>query len=170
MKWYGRKSPYTGRFKNRWPIYVDPQDIRYVYFRDHDDHSWHALTWEHADGSDAPLGDEALKHIRRKAAQKYRFVDDVLALDELLTRWHVDSNSSAADRRVALNLARHDALSQQAHPDETQPAPNIRRAATTSTDSPREVECSDDDIDGELDPDYEPPSSDDYYNSALEDL
>ena len=69
--------------------------------------------------------------MRSKAAQKYRFVDDVLALDELLTRWHVDSNSSAADRRVALNLARHDALSQQAHPDETQQAPNIRWAATT---------------------------------------
>jgi transposase InsO family protein len=169
MKWYGRKSPYTGRFKDRWPIYVDPQDIRYVYFRDHEDHSWHALTWEHADGLNAPLGDEALKHMRSKAAQKYRFVDDVLALDELLTRWHVDSNSSATDRRVALNLARHDALSQQAQPDETQQASKMRWASAFS-DSLSEVESSDDDTDGELDADYEPLSGDDYYKSALEDL
>lgn len=108
MKWAGRVSPYTGRFKGKWPIYVDPDDVRNVYFHDHDDHSWHALKWEHAEGLDAPLSDEALKHMRTKAAKKYRFVDDVLALDELLTRWHVDSNSSAVDRRVALNLAREE--------------------------------------------------------------
>jgi hypothetical protein len=107
--------------------------------------------------------------MRSKAAQKYRFVDDVLALDELLTRWHVDSNSSATDRRVALNLARHDALSQQAQPDETQQASKMRWASAFS-DSLSEVESSDDDTDGELDADYEPLSGDDYYKSALEDL
>ncbi|WIM89757.1 Mu transposase C-terminal domain-containing protein [Candidatus Mycobacterium wuenschmannii] len=179
MKWAGRVSPYTGRFKGKWPIYVDPDDVRNVYFHDHDDHSWHALKWEHAEGLDAPLSDEALKHMRTKAAKKYRFVDDVLALDELLTRWHVDSNSSAVDRRVALNLAREEVpLSQNAQPTDAQQVSEMRSIAErfeTSTDSLGDIEScetepSDDDSDAELDADYEPSSDDEYYKDALEDL
>jgi transposase InsO family protein len=166
-----QQSPYRGRFKNKWPIYVDPDDIRYVYVRDPNDLSWHALEWQHAKGLKAPLSDEALDHMRKKAAQKYTFIDDRLVLDELLTRWQVNTKSSAVDRRVALRLARQDArLSQEAQPTEAQEVADLRSVAEPSApadDLTDDDAIGDDDSDEDLDADYDDDNN--YYNDSWED-
>lgn len=102
----GKPSPYRGKLKGRWPIHVDPDDITAVYFRDPNTRSWHRLVWEHAAGLDMPLSDEALRFARRLAADKYRFPDDRLALDELLARWQGDLAATRSERRLMLRLTR----------------------------------------------------------------
>jgi hypothetical protein len=42
------KSPYEGKFKDRWPIHIDPDDISRVYIRHRETREWHELAWEHA--------------------------------------------------------------------------------------------------------------------------
>jgi transposase InsO family protein len=37
-------SPYPG-FGRQWPIHVNPDDVRFVYFQDPADDSWHSLNW-----------------------------------------------------------------------------------------------------------------------------
>lgn len=170
----GQVSPYGGKLAKRWPIHVDPDDIRYVYFRDPKDRSWHTLVWEHADGLLQPLGDEALRFARRMAAKKHRFVDDRLALDELLARWSIGASGSRAERRMALRMARKDGpLSHQAASDDARIAAELAAAAQrTAADSPMAAETSDDDSDDELDADYngyDGEDPDDYYTDALED-
>ena len=40
------KSPYEGKFKDAWPIHVDPDDISRVYVQHPYDREWHKLEWE----------------------------------------------------------------------------------------------------------------------------
>lgn len=40
-------SPYRGVAAGKWPIRVNDDDVRFVYFQDPDDGSWHRLDWEH---------------------------------------------------------------------------------------------------------------------------
>jgi hypothetical protein len=42
------KSPYERKFKDRWPIHIDPDDISRVYIRHRETREWHELAWEHA--------------------------------------------------------------------------------------------------------------------------
>jgi hypothetical protein len=74
-----------GKFRNRWPIQVDPDNIAHVFIRHPDSGQWHTLDWEHAAYVDAPFSEEALRYARRIVLQEHGFVDDQLALDELLT-------------------------------------------------------------------------------------
>lgn len=167
-----QKSPYGGRFRNRWPIYIDPDDIRYVYIRDPEDRSWHTLEWEHAAALKAPLSDEALNLLRRKAGRKYEFVDDQLVLEEELTRWQVTAKSNRAERRIALRLARQDVLlSHEVQLTDAEQVAQLPSVAATSpsTDDPfDDAAVGDDDSDGELDADY---AQDDqsYYSGSWED-
>ena len=109
-----RTSPYTGKFRNRWPIHVDPDNIAHVFIRHPDSGEWHTLEWEHAAHVEAPFSEEALQYARRIVLQEHGFVDDRLALDELLTRWNLHMGASAAERRMALRMSRQDeALSNQ---------------------------------------------------------
>jgi putative transposase len=41
-------SPHGGTLAGRWPIRVNPDDVRYVYFQDPADDRWHRLEWETA--------------------------------------------------------------------------------------------------------------------------
>ncbi|SCX31491.1 hypothetical protein [Mycolicibacterium fluoranthenivorans] len=155
-------------------MYVDPYDIRCVYMRDPDDHSWHTLVWEHADMLDQPLAEEALEFARRLAAKRHRFIDDELAMDELLTRWEIGSKSSAAERRIAINMARRDRelLSADAPKPDVQTATMLasragaRRAAAQHQPAP---EAGDDDLETELNDDYAGGDDDDFYAEAFED-
>lgn len=174
-------SPYSGRFRNKWPVYIDPDDIRFVYVRDPEDRSWHTLVWEHAKALAAPLSDEALRHMRQKAARIYEFVDDQLVLDELLARWQVTAKSSAAERRMALRLARQDAqLSGKTRLSDAERVAQLPSVAAVSPpesdpldsaefgDDPVDgdtTEISDDDSDDELDADYGRGGADYYGNS-----
>lgn len=174
--YHGKTSPYTGRFKNKWPIYLDANDIRYAYFRHPTEHTWHTLTWEHADGLTMPMAEEALEYCRKLAAREHRFVDHRLALDMLLTRWEVGSKSTPAERRMAINMARQDrtVLSSEAKkagtpPTVTEPAhSDLRRRSQEQ--QPQTVECGDDDTNEEIDHDYgEAETDDQYYHRTFDD-
>jgi hypothetical protein len=102
----GKQSPYRER-KYQWPIHVNPDDIRWVYFFDEKTtRKWCSLKWTLAEGLTMPFSDEGLKFARKLARSKYRFVDDKLALAELLERRQLSQGHTMEDRRVALRLSR----------------------------------------------------------------
>lgn len=175
---YGLVSPYTGRFKGQWPIYIDPDDIRYAYFRHPKEHTWHRLTWDHADGLTMPMAEEALEFGRKLAAQRHRFVDHRLALEELLTRWEVGTSSSAAERRIAINMAREDRMRLSAEGKKTgaetvSDLPSVTNPQRRKYDSDPAVDApvdvGDDDAEEELDDDYFGGDDDDFYRGSFED-
>ncbi|MFM8855745.1 MAG: transposase, partial [Actinomycetota bacterium] len=88
----------------------NPDDITRVYFRDPDTFEWHTLKWEHAGSFNRPISEDQLKFARKRAAAKYRYFDDKLALAELLERQHMGLGATRAERRMALRLSREDAL------------------------------------------------------------
>lgn len=157
-----RQSPYTGKFRNKWPIHIDPDNIAHVYLKHPDTGEWHTLEWEHAAHVDAPFSEEALAYARRIVLQEHGFVDDQLALDELLKRWNLHMGVSGKERRMALRMARQDeVLSSQVEvsdADLVAGLPSVQAIAET-TDSPMEPEKStvggDDDTDDELAEDYD---------------
>ena len=80
-------SPFGGRHAGKWPIRINPDDVRYAYFQDPADGSWHRLDWEHAPGLGTPFSSEAARYARRLAARLDRWPDAGQALGELLARW-----------------------------------------------------------------------------------
>jgi transposase InsO family protein len=62
------ESPYGGEYAGRWPIRINPDDVRYAYFQDPADDSWHRLDWEHAAGLGAAFSGEAA-HLRTPACR-----------------------------------------------------------------------------------------------------
>ena len=162
-----RTSPYTGKFRNRWPIHVDPDNIAHVFIRHPDSGEWHTLEWEHAAHVEAPFSEEALQYARRIVLQEHGFVDDRLALDELLTRWNLHMGVSAAERRMALRMSRQDeALSNQIETTDAAVVAGLPavQAVTEPADRPPlrrdKTAVSDDDTDDELTEDYEDDSMD----------
>lgn len=100
------KSPYKDR-KGQWPIHVDPDDLRQVYFFDlKNTREWHVLRWTEADACDGPMNEDGLKYARKVAKAKYRYFDDKLALAELLERRKLSQGHTMAERRAALRLSR----------------------------------------------------------------
>lgn len=100
------KSPYKHR-KGQWPIHVDPDDVRQVYFFDlKNTRQWHALRWTEADVCDGPMNQDGLKFARKVAKAKHRYFDDKLALAELLERRKLSQGHTMAERRAALRLSR----------------------------------------------------------------
>ena len=69
------ESPYGGLHPGKWPVRVNPDDVRYVYFYDPDGDSWHRLEWEHAPGLGTPFSAEAARYARRLAACQDRWPD-----------------------------------------------------------------------------------------------
>lgn len=156
-----RTSPYTGKFRNRWPIHVDPDNISHVFIRHPETGEWHTLEWEHASHVDAPFSEEALQYARRIVLQDHGFVDDQLALDELLTRWNLHMGVSAAERRMALRMSRQDeALSNQVEVSDAAVVtglPSVQAVTGAADQIPRgeETVAGDDDTDEELAEDYD---------------
>lgn len=144
-------SPYRGKFANKWPIHVDPDDVSRVYIKHPDSREWHTLTWEHATRYPMPFSDEALRFTRKHVLRRDGVVEEETALDELMTRWNIRLGDSPADRRIALRMARHDAdLSREAQSDAEVVAaltsvPKPQDHAILAEPAPREVELSDDD-------------------------
>jgi len=100
-----RTSPYGGVHAGKWPIAVDPGDVRAVYFQNPHDHGWHTLAWEHAPALDKPFSTEALTYARRLAARTERFPDVTATLVALLQRWGAGLTAGAAERRMAVRLS-----------------------------------------------------------------
>lgn len=102
---YNQTSPYHGRYAGKWPIAVDRDDIRKVYFQNPKSHKWHALDWVHAPSLNGPASLEALQYARRIAAKTHRFPDTRRALVELLERWGLGLAADRAERRMAIRLS-----------------------------------------------------------------
>jgi transposase InsO family protein len=162
----GLDSPYTGKARGRWPIHYDPDDITRAYFRDPHTRRWHTLIWEHAPALHMALSEDALRFARKKAAEKYRYPDDRLAIEDLLQRWNLGLGTTLAERRMALRLAREESLLDPGH---TQDSPAAEPPWTAEednsdgadTDQNTEPQTGDDDEDDDGD--------DDFYVGAFQD-
>jgi putative transposase len=173
------RSPYGGTLNGRWPIRVNPDDVRYVWFQDPEDHRWHRLDWEHAPAIGAPFSFEAAQYARRLSLRPDRLADPTVALGELLARWDTGMVNDRRERRMAARLgAEHAALAIPDGPAEQAAAlPAVARLTDDRdgpvlrlvADGPAEAEppalVGDDDEDGEEifdDPDA------DFYADAFE--
>jgi transposase InsO family protein len=100
-----RDSPYGGLHAGKWPIRVNPDDVRYTYFQDPNDQRWHRLEWEHAPALGTPFSAEAAGHARRLVARVGRWPDQAQALADLLARWDTGMVTDRRERRMAIRLA-----------------------------------------------------------------
>jgi transposase InsO family protein len=169
-----RTSPYAGVHAGKWPIAVDPGDVRAVYFQNPDDHAWHTLAWEHAPALDKPFSSEALTYARRLAARTQRFPDTAATLVQLLQRWSAGLTEGAAERRMAIRLSQQRLRLLDGGPgtptaswdtEQVSALPSVRRltaisaATTTTAAAPEEQEA----------PSLSPlPSTDDYVSRTDE--
>jgi putative transposase len=156
------ESPYGGTLAGKWPIRVNPDDVRYAWFCDPADGRWHRLDWEHAPGLDTPFSGEAARHARRLAAGGGEHLDPAKVLTELLGRWRQGVVSDRRERRMAVRLsAEYAALP-------TLPTDNRGESATSRVDL-RPVETAaqlagdDDDAD-----DFDDVEAEDFYADAFE--
>jgi len=101
----GTKSPHGGAHPGRWPIMVDRDDVRTVYFRDPASGTWHDLVWEHAPGLNAPFSAEAAAYTRRLSRETDRHVDPGTALADLLERYSQDTLTDRREKNLARRLA-----------------------------------------------------------------
>jgi len=102
----GEKSPFHEK-GGQWPIHVDPDDVRQVYFFDQKiTKQWHALAWTEAANCKGAMNEDGLHFARDLVRKKHHFFDDRLALAELLERRHLSQGHTMAERRAALRLSR----------------------------------------------------------------
>lgn len=105
------KSPYGGVEAGKWPIRINPDDVRFTYFQDPDDGSWHRLDWEHAAMLGTAFSAEAAAYARVLAARDDRLIDRDQALAEVLARWSAGQVADDRERRMAARLsAEHTAI------------------------------------------------------------
>jgi Mu transposase, C-terminal len=170
------QSPYQGKRRGLWPVHYHPDDISRVYFRDPQTKRWYTLMWEHADALTLPLNEDALKFGRRLAARKYKYPNDKLAMAELLERWQLGVGQTLVERRIALRMAREDALladvddspSMTPVPDEPPLSDKVAQCGSVGRDSEVEAIPAPDepkDVSDQNDPD----DPGDFYADALED-
>ena len=99
------RSPYGGALAGKWPLRVNPDDVRHVWFQDPDDNVWHRLDWEHAAAVGAPFSFEAAQHARRLSLRCDWFSDQADVLTDLLARWGKGMVIDRRERRMALRLS-----------------------------------------------------------------
>ncbi len=151
------ESPYGGLHPGKWPVRVNPDDVRCIYFHDPVGDSWHRLEWEHAPGLGTPFSAEAARYARRLAARQDRWPDPQAALAGLLARWDQGMVTGRRERRMAARLAAgHAALAVPDAADAEDPEPQLRAAAGAEGD--------DDDAD-EI---FDAPGEGDFYADAFE--
>ncbi|WP_326657778.1 helix-turn-helix domain-containing protein [Streptomyces sp. NBC_00385] len=153
-------SPYGGAFAGRWPIRVNPDDVRFVYFQDPADDQWHALEWEHAAALNMAFSAEAATYARRLAARQGRHIDAAQALSDLLARWDTGMVTDRRERRMAVRLsAERTALALPALPEQRDAltAPDLRVVP-----DPPAGDCDEED---EI---FDAPEADDFYADAFE--
>lgn len=102
----GQASPYTAK-KGRWPIRVNPDDVRTVYFFDSKiTGEWVPLTWDVARAMDLPMSEEGLEFVREVLRTGTRAVDDRLAVAAMLDRRALSQSLDTEKRNAALRLSR----------------------------------------------------------------
>jgi transposase InsO family protein len=151
------ESPYGGLHPGKWPVRVNPDDVRSIYFHDPDGGSWHRLEWEHAPGLGTPFSAEAARYARRLAARQDRWPDPQAALAGLLARWDQGMVTGRRERRIAVRLAaEHAALAVPDAAEAEGPGPQLRAAG--------EAEGDDDDAE-EI---FDAPGDGNFYADAFE--
>lgn len=104
-RYRGVKSTYGGAHPGRWPIMVDRDDVRTVFFRDPDTREWHGLVWEHAPGLEAPFSAEAAAYTRGLSLKSDRHVDPGGALADLLDLYSKGAVTSRREQNLARRVA-----------------------------------------------------------------
>ncbi|MDQ2816354.1 MAG: Mu transposase C-terminal domain-containing protein, partial [Actinomycetota bacterium] len=151
------ESPYGGLHPGKWPVRVNPDDVRCIYFCDPDGGAWHRLEWEHAPGLGTPFSAEAARYARRLAACQDRWPDPRAALVGLLARWDQGMVTGRRERRMAARLAaEHAALTVPEAAEAESPGPQLQAAGGTGGD--------DDDAE-EI---FDAPGDGDFYADAFE--
>jgi transposase InsO family protein len=166
-------SPLGGQYAGKWPIRVNPDDVRYAYFQDPADGLWHRLDWEHAPGLGTPFSGEAARYARRLAARLDRWPDAERALGELLARWDQGMVTGRRERRMAVRLAaERTALPDPAEHDLAGQVAYLPGTAGPGTEPPGEAalrtvpEVTGDDEDPEEI--FDDPADGDFYADAFE--
>jgi putative transposase len=150
-------SPYGGRHAGKWPVRINPDDVRWAYFQDPADDCWHRLEWEHAAGLGTPFSGEAARYARQLADRQDRWPDAVQALGELLARWDQGMVTGRRERRMAIRLAAERA----ALPDPAAARPLPAEAALHAV---ADVHGDDEDAE-EI---FDDPADGDFYADAFE--
>ncbi|MEU4360343.1 Mu transposase C-terminal domain-containing protein [Promicromonospora sp. NPDC023987] len=96
-------SPYGGALAGKWPIRVNPQDVRHAWFQDPGDGVWHRLDWEHVPLLNTPFSADAAAHARRLATADR--LDPASALASLLQRWDRGLVADRRERHLAVCLS-----------------------------------------------------------------
>jgi transposase InsO family protein len=166
------ESPYGGELGGKWPIRVNPDDARYVYFQEPTDRSWHRLEWEHAPGLGAPFSAEAARYARRLAAQQGRWPDERHALASLLARWDIGMVADRRERRMAARLAAERSALTLPSPDDPESVVNglPTVAGLTAGDNPPARPANEPLVEGDDDdPEeiFDEPCSEDFYADAF---
>jgi hypothetical protein len=98
-------SPYSGPDAGKWPLRINDDDVRYLWFQDPADGQWHRLVWEHAPMRNTPFSGEAARYARFLARRSDRFTDPNEALKQVLDRWSAGEVLDRRERRMAARLA-----------------------------------------------------------------
>jgi transposase InsO family protein len=159
------ESPRGGVYAGKWPIRVNPDDVRRAYFQDPADDSWHRLEWEHAPGLGTPFSAEAARHARRLAAHSGRWPDEGRALAELLGRWEAGMVTGRRERRMAVRLAAEHAAVPLPDPAGRVTAPPGVAAPGAPGAGAAAGVGGDDDDGGEV---FDAPGGEDFYADAFE--
>jgi hypothetical protein len=169
------ESPYGGALNGKWPIRVNPDDVRWVYFQEPGDGSWHRLDWEHAPMIGTPFSSEAARYARRLAMIDSRLPDKEKALSQLLARWDEGMVTDRRERRMAARLAAERAALPL--PDPSRPAlavaglPSLAaiRGREDDEDEAASAEPVPPDPGDEDDPEeiFDVPGGDDFYADAF---
>lgn len=144
----GTKSAHTGAHPGLWPIMVDHDDVRTVFFQDPDSQTWHTLEWEHAPGLTAPFSAAAAAYTRRESSVKNRHIDADVAMSDLLQRNSKGAMAERRKRELARLLAAQPTTataSNRATADQPQPAGVIDMF--THLDRRRDQSAVEDDLD-----------------------
>jgi transposase InsO family protein len=168
------ESPYGGTYGGLWPIRLNPEDVRYAYFQDPADDSWHRLDWEHAASLGTPFSGEAARYARQLAARQDRWPEPEKALGELLARWDRGMVTGRRERRIAIRLASErpalPSLPEGGPAAQVAALPSVAAAAAEGSPGDRgslglpQVDGDDDDADEILGT----PDDGDYYADAFE--
>ncbi|MCX4098340.1 helix-turn-helix domain-containing protein [Nocardia sp. alder85J] len=160
-----RRSDYGGTAAGKWPLRVNDDDVRSVWFRDPGDGCWHRLEWEHAAMLGMPFSAEAARYARTLTATENRFVDPAQALAEVLNRWSAGEVIDRRERRMAARLsAERSGLQAVTDLDNAAAAPAAAMLGGTVGAEIR----GDDDAEDELFDDPADEPGEDYWADAME--
>ncbi|MDM7829869.1 helix-turn-helix domain-containing protein [Cellulomonas edaphi] len=99
------QSTYGGAHPGKWPLHVDAQDVRHIWFRDPADASWHELAWEHAPALGAPFSLDAVEYAKRVALCGIHVDNPSAAVHELLRAWQRGEVTTRRHQSLARRLA-----------------------------------------------------------------